>query len=289
MKAYSINNKLLGMGSPTDSSGQSTPDGVTAFQITALPETAAPGGVYDLTDSDYYAITTDIYWRYSGTYNQITAYWPEFQAMATIYQFNSKDHTAENYREMNFTVSNNLFDNTGCTGMPAGYDWTPPPEVVQYYTGTCFYPGAYLNSLKSTADAYFPESAVNGPLSGTSNELELYYHDQEYPAGAEIYLNTAYGHGASPENTYGWTKYKVIGDRSNGNISAFFAPQGRDYNYMGYTNLHTTVTSVNGLYCYDYYSPNLGICSAKNFAISGFNNIDDALKFSGPPRKILAY
>lgn len=288
MKAYSINNKLLGIGSPTDSSGQSSPDGVTAFQITALPETAAPDGVYDLTNSNYYAITTDIYWRYSGSYSQITAYFPEYQAMATIYQFNSQNSTAENYREMNFTVSNNLFDNSACTGMPAGYEWTPEPEVVLYYTDTCFYPGAYLNSIKSTANDYFPDSAINGPLSGTSDELNMYYHNQEGGPG-EIYLNTAYGHGASPYNEYGWSKYKVIGDCSNGNISAFFAPQSRDYKYMGYTNLHTTVTSVNGLYCYDYYAPNLGICSARNFGISGFANIDDALNFSGPPRKILAY
>ena len=292
MKAYSINNKLLGIGSPTDSSGQSTPDGVTAFMITALPETAAPGGVYDLTDSNYYAITTDIYWEYSGTYNQITAYFPEFQAMATIYQFNSQDHTDENYREMNFTVSNNLYDNSGCTGEPAGYyyDWEEPPPNL-HYTGTCFYPGAYLNSLKSTADADFPESAVNGPLSGTSNELTMYYHKQEHIAGAEIYLNTAYGQ-TIPKYTWQdgvWHKYKVIGDCSNGNISAFYTVGGYDYHYMGYTNLHTTVTSVNGLYCYDYYSPARGTCSARNFGISGFDNIEDALKFSGPPRKILAY
>lgn len=289
MKAYSINNKLLGIGSPTDSSGQSTPDGVTAFMITALPETAAPGGVYDLTDSNYYAITTDIYWKFVSSYAETTD--PErrydFQNMTMIYQFNSKNMVMGNYREFNVTLSTNLRE---------GYDRNSQLLPIE----DTFYPGVYLNSHYTTAgEQVFPiHEFINGPLSGNpTNVVSAGFHhwpDQEcteyyacktwdgYPWHGVSFANESY----SP---LGWTKYKVIGDCSNGSISAFCAPTVGNYYYVGYTNMHTAITSVNGLYCYDYYDHERGTCSARNFSISGFSSFDDALNFSGHPRKILTY
>lgn len=287
MKAYTINDKLLGVGCPSDEYGQLVPEGITAFMITAIPETAAPNGVYDLTDYRYYAITTDINWHYSANYQDLVDKPYDFEAMAAIYQFNSNDSTVSNYREMNFTVSNNLFNDSGCRDI-ATIEWDSTGGSAS--TNIQFYPGVYLNSMKSTANDEFPPEGVNGPLSGVSDETIMLYHSQDL-AGAEIYLNTAHGQ-TVPKYTWwdgAWHKYKVIGDCTNGNISAFYTVGGYDYHYMGYTNLHTTVTSLNGLYCYDYYSPNRGTCSAKNFGISGFNDINDAIRYSGPYRKILAY
>jgi len=288
MKAYSINDKLLTTTYPSGNTGQ-LDSGVTAFKITALPETAAPGGVYDLTNSNYYAITTDVYWKYASSYADMID--PEkrydFQNMSMIYQFNTNQWDVSNYREFNVTVSTNL---------RSGYSPNGTPLPIE----DAFHPGVYLNSHYTTAGHYNDPVTplfVNGKLSGNPDNIksagflhtpdpectEYYYSEtwQGYPWRGVSFLN-------DPYSPYGWTKYKVIGDRSARTISAFCAPVRCNYSYVGYTNLHADITSVNGLYCYDYYSPDRGTCSARNVVISSFDNFNDALFFKNTPG-ILAY